>query len=178
MNEKTLSTRSVFEGRLLNIEVLDVELDSGVRTTREIVRHMGAVAVLARCPDGRFVLVRQFRKPVECEALEIVAGVLENGESPEGCAAREVREETGFDVTRLTKLGSVWPSPGYTSEELHLFFAELSDAPGESKFDEDEVLEIAYLTKDQIVEMISEGEIRDAKMLSAWCLWTARKDMN
>jgi len=176
MNEKTLRAESVYKGRVFDLEVLDVELDSGIRTTREIVRHKGAVAVLARLQNGRFLLVRQYRKPVESAVVEIVAGILEEGEEPSACAAREVKEETGYNIRSLTKLGEIWPSPGYTSELLHLFYAELADVSGESCMDEDENLEPVLLDAPAIEEMIRNGRIRDAKTISAWCMWKAGKE--
>jgi ADP-ribose pyrophosphatase len=174
MNEKTLSVESIHEGRVLDLELLDVELESGIRTKREIVRHKGASAVLARREDGNFVLVRQYRKPVECDVLEIIAGMLDEGESPDKCASREVKEETGYDVKLLSKLGEVWSSPGYSSECIHVFFAELSGAAGESQLDEDEMLEVVVLDEAAIEAMIRSGEIQDAKTLASWCMWKAR----
>ena len=174
MNEKTLSVESIYEGRVLDLEALDVELESGIRTKREIVRHKGASAVLARREDGNFVLVRQYRKPVECDVLEIIAGMLDEGESPDRCASREVKEETGYDVKLLSKLGEVWSSPGYSSECIHVFFAELSGAAGESQLDEDEMLEVVVLDEAAIEAMIRSGEIQDAKTLASWCMWKAR----
>lgn len=171
MNEKTISSKTVFEGRVLDLEVLDVELDSGVRTTREVVRHKGAVAVLAVLPDGKFLFVRQFRKPVESAVMEIVAGILEKGEEPAACAAREVKEETGYDITCLVKLGEIWPTPGYSSELVHVFHAKLSADSETPCPEEDEHLEPVLLDEGTIEKMVRDGDIRDAKTLSAWCMW-------
>ena len=173
MNERTIGITSVFHGRLLDVEVLDVEMASGTCTTREIVRHKGAVAILARLDDGRFVLVRQYRKPVESVVLEIVAGLLEEGEAPDACAVREVKEETGYDVKSMTKLGEIWPSPGYTSELLHLFYAELSGDGEPVSLDDDEMLEPAVMEERTIEKMIRDGKIRDGKTLAAWCMCKA-----
>jgi len=90
MKEKTIKSRTVFKGRLLKIDVLDVEVEPGRRSIREIVRHPGAAVVLARRPDGMFIFVRQFRKPAEKIILEVVAGGLEKAESPVACARRDV----------------------------------------------------------------------------------------
>ncbi len=95
MEEKTLATRRVFEGRALTVEVLDIAMPDGRRTTREVLRHSGAVCILAELPDGRFVLVRQYRKAVERTLLECVAGCMEPGETPEEAARREKRAESG-----------------------------------------------------------------------------------
>lgn len=171
MRENTIGSRTVFKGRLLTLDVVDVELENGVRSTREIVRHRGAAAVLARLPDGRFVLVRQFRKPVEREVLEIVAGLLEEGESPEACARREVREETGHDVDRLVRLGTVCPSVGCMDEHIQLFYARLKDGPAETSLDHDEHVEPVLLTAEEINDLIRRGAIEDSKTLAAWLLY-------
>ena len=89
--ERTISARRAFEGRLLTVDVLEVEMGSGARAGREIVRHPGAAVVVAEVPDGGLLLVRQYRKAVEMDLLEFCAGTLESGEKPELCAAREVR---------------------------------------------------------------------------------------
>ena len=176
MNEKTISSKTVFKGCLLNVEVLDVETDAGVRCVREIVRHQGAVAVLAELPDGRFVFVRQFRKAVEQEMLEIVAGKLEKGEKPEECARRELKEETGFVCDSLEKMGEIYLTPGYSSERTHLFFARLSPNAGLQRPDDDENLVVVFHTADEIEDMILRSEIRDAKTLAMWLLFKKKPE--
>lgn len=173
MKEKTLGRKTGFQGRLLKLEVMTVELD-GVRSTREVVRHPGATAVLAELPDGRFIFVKQYRKPVERELIEIVAGVKHRGEQPARCAVREVREETGYTVRRLTSLGSILPSPGYTDEELHLFHAMLNPRKGKRGLDEDERISLCYLTARQVERLLKTGRVRDGKTLAAWLLYRLR----
>ncbi|MEI6807263.1 MAG: NUDIX hydrolase [bacterium] len=173
MHEKTISAKVVFKGRLLTVEVLDVELENGVRTVREVVRHSGAVGVLAQLPDSSFVLVRQFRKPLECELIEIVAGGMEPGELPEDCAVRETREETGYETASVEKLGVVALAPGYSSEQLHLFYAKLAQA-GDVCPDPDEYVQVVRLMEAEIDGMIGRNEIKDAKTVAAWYLWKAR----
>lgn len=170
MNERTVNSRVVFEGCLLKIEVLDVELESGECSVREVVRHPGAAVVLPQLQDGRFVLVRQFRKPIERDVLEVVAGVLEPGETPENCAVRELKEETGYEPEIITKLGVVFPSPGYTDETLHMYHALLGWHQGELSPDDDEKLEVVCLSGERIEEMMARGEIFDAKTIAIWQL--------
>ncbi|MFC1499332.1 NUDIX hydrolase, partial [Verrucomicrobiota bacterium] len=171
MNEKTISSKTIFDGRLLKLELLDVELENGIRSSREIVRHKGAVAILAQLPDERFVFVRQFRKAIEKDLLEIVAGTLESGENPVDCAKREMKEETGFTCDELKKLGVVYLTPGYSSEQTHLFYAGLLPEAKKATPEDDENLDVVYVTAEQLEEMISGGKIEDAKTLAAWMLY-------
>jgi len=173
MNEKTVSSQRVFDGRLLKLDVLEVELENGRRTRREIVRHPGAVAIWARAPDGRFVFVRQFRKAIEQELLEIVAGTRESGETPEACAQREIREETGYAVKTLKPLGSIFTAAGFCSERLFLFYAELA-GNGPANPDPDEHLDVVLLDESAWKAMMSRGAIQDAKTWAAWGMFQTR----
>ena len=181
MNEKTVSSQKVFDGHLLKLDVLEVELDNGRgsgprrRARREIVRHPGAVAIWARAPDGCFVFVRQFRKAIEQELLEVVAGTREAGETPEACARREIREETGYAVKTLVPLGCIHAAPGFCGERLELFFAELVEIGREAKPDADEALEVVRLTLEEWEAMVARADIHDAKTLAAWALVQAQK---
>ncbi|MFH1475895.1 MAG: NUDIX hydrolase [Verrucomicrobiota bacterium] len=173
MNEKTISSQPAFEGRLLKLDVLEVELANGRRARREIVRHPGAVAVWARAPDGRFVFVRQFRKAIEQELLEIVAGTLEAGETPEACARREIREETGYAVKTLAPLGSIFTAPGFCTEHIFLFYAELAGG-GAAAPDPDEHLDVVLLDETEWKVMMSCGAVQDAKTWVAWGMFQTR----
>lgn len=174
MHEKTRTSKTLYSGRILGLEVQEVELPNGKTALREIVRHRGAVAVLARRADGRFLFVRQFRKPVEQVLLEVVAGNREPGEPAETCARRELEEETGYRVRALEHLGFIYPSPGYVDERIDIFFAETEQAVGATKPDEDEMLELAVLTADEVAARIRNQEIHDAKTLAAWMMFTVR----
>ena len=171
MLEKTLSTQRIFAGRMLALDVVEVELEPGVKSRREIVHHRGAVGVLARGPDGRFVFVRQYRKPMEAEITEIVAGCLEPGETPEQSARREVHEETGFAARTLTPLGLIYPSPGYTDEVIHLFYAELEPSPAVQQQDHDERITLVHRDAAEFERGLAAGEWPDAKTLAAWALF-------
>jgi len=172
MHEKTIRRRTVFKGRLLTVEHQIIELEQGVHASREIIRHRGAVAVLGRLPDQRFVLVRQYRKPVEKEMAEAVAGCLEKGELPRHSAIREVGEETGYAVTRLVALGRMYPSPGYCDEVLHLFYAELKPAQTGHRPDVDERVHPVYYSEQQLETMIRSGRMQDAKTIVLWAKYT------
>lgn len=169
--ERTLSTRTVYDGRVVHLELLDVATPDGRTASREIVRHSGATVVLARLPDGTFVFVRQFRKAVEAVLLEAIAGGMEPGETPEECARREVAEESGYAVARIRPLGPVVCCPGYSTEVLHGFFAELDPAAGEQSPDEDENIEVVRLTEAEVEAQIADGTIWDGKTLALWLLY-------
>lgn len=174
-DERLLDTKTVFTGRLLRVEVQTVELADGQTATRELVRHPGAAAVLAELPDGRFVLVEQYRRAVDRRLVEVVAGLLEPGEDPADCARREVEEETGYRVRELIKLGKVWPSPGFVSEGMHLFYAKLDGEAGRQNLDPGERVRAVVLEGSQIEAMIAAGEIMDGKSLNCWLLDRLRR---
>lgn len=176
MHERTLAAERIFNGRVFSLDRLEVELEPGVRSIREIVRHGGAIAALARLPDGRFVFVRQYRKAIEKELLEAVAGGLEKGEKPEDCAVREIREETGYGVLSLTKLGAVYSTPGFTDEILHLFLADLTATPLGQQTEHDERIVVEILTRPKFEACVTRGDIQDAKTLAAWLLFTTRSE--
>jgi ADP-ribose pyrophosphatase len=171
MREKTLNARTVYQGRIVHLELVEVELDNGVRTQREIIRHAGAAVVLPRLPDGRFLLVRQFRKPVEQDLLEMVAGTREDGEPAEACARRELAEEAGCTARSLRHLGAVYPSPGYVQERMDIFLAEVESGRSAPALDDDEALETVLLSRDEVCALIRDGKIVDAKTLAAWLLY-------
>ena len=171
MHERTTRSRTVYDGRVVRLELLDVELEDGRPAFREIVRHARAVAALARLPDGRFLFVRQFRKPMEELVLELVAGLNEPDEAPESAVRRELLEETGHEAVRLVHLGEVYASPGYVDEKIDLYYAECGADRRERSLDEDERLEVVPLGADEIEAMIRDNRLRDAKTLAAWSLY-------
>ncbi|QHI69641.1 NUDIX hydrolase [Tichowtungia aerotolerans] len=171
MREKTLESNTVFEGRILSVDVLKVALPDGRTSTREIVRHGPAVAVIARRPDKQFIFIRQFRKAMERTCFEVMAGNCDPGEDPEVAAIRELKEETGYAALSIHPLGSIYPSVGYCTERIDIFYAEVGNEPGETDFDHDEEIETVLLTEKQVKAMIQQGDIQDAKTLAAWCLY-------
>ena len=172
MREITISAKRRFDGRLLKVDVLKVKLENKRQARREVVRHPGAVAVLCRRPDGRFVFVRQFRKPVENMLLEVVAGTRAPGESPVACARRELTEETGYKPVTIRRLGGIYTAPGFCDEKIEVYFAELGGSAGPQSPDDDEKIERVCLSPEQFEAMIASGKIQDAKTLAAWMLFT------
>jgi len=171
LTEKTLGVERVFEGRALTIDVATIELPNGRRSTREIVRHRGAAVILGRRPDGKWVLIYQYRRSVDQTLLEFVAGGLEEGESIEEGARREMEEESGYQVISIKKFGEIVPCPGYSEERQYLFYAELSSEPLAQNPDFDENLVVTVMTSDEIYDAIDSGRMIDAKSISSWFLW-------
>lgn len=173
--ERTLGRRCVYDGRLLKVDSIDVELPDGRKSVREVVRHPGAAVVLVRDGLDRFIFVRQYRKAAEKVLLEVVAGTLNAGEAPGDCAFREAAEETGMAVGSLVELGVIFPVPGYSSEKLYLFLADVTGADKRHKADEDENIETVFLSEAEIDVMIRDGLIEDAKTLAIWHLYKAKQ---
>ncbi|MNW45367.1 ADP-ribose pyrophosphatase [compost metagenome] len=169
LNEKTVSTEHIFAGKVISLQVDTVELPDGSTGKREIVKHPGAVAVVA-IRDGRLLLVDQFRQAMgRCE-LEIPAGKLEKGEDPMEAARRELQEETGYTCGKITHLHSFYTSPGFADEIIHLYLAEELTA-GEMALDDDEFIEVYEATLEETQRYISEGRIADAKTILAVYYW-------
>lgn len=169
MAERPVATRRIYEGRLINLRVDTVELPDGRLTTREIVEHRGAVAIIPILDDGRIALVRQFRAAVGSDLLEVPAGTLDPGEDPDACAARELIEETGYRASRLDKVLFAWMAPGYSAEGIHYYLAR-GLTPCEGEQDEDENLTVELLDFATALDMLDAGEFKDAKTVAALCL--------
>ncbi|MDE3076723.1 MAG: NUDIX hydrolase [Chloroflexota bacterium] len=169
MEERTLSSRQVFAGRLITVRVDEVELANGHRSSREIVEHPGAVAIVALADDGGLVLVRQYRKAAETLTLELPAGTLSGGEDPLACAVRELKEETGYTARTMDELCSFYTAVGFCTEMMHLFLARGLE-PGEAANEDDESIEVVLMPVEEALEMIDRHTIVDAKTV-AGVLW-------
>ncbi|XOK63807.1 NUDIX hydrolase [Paenibacillus elgii] len=172
--EVTVSTQPIFQGKIISLQVDTVKLPNGAEATREIVKHPGAVAVLALTPDDRMIVVEQYRKPLEKSQVEIPAGKLDAGENPIDAAKRELEEETGYTAGSIRHISSFYTSPGFADEILHLYAAEQL-VKGQANPDEDEFLEIEELTLEQAQAYIREQRISDAKTIMAVYAWQLYK---
>jgi ADP-ribose pyrophosphatase len=161
---RILKTRTIFHGRAVNLKVETVLEPGGVRTTREVVYHPGSVVVVPHLPDGRLILVRQYRHAARESLWELVAGGIEPGETVRQSARRELREEAGFDARVIKPLLDFYPSPGVLSEKMHLVQA-WNLVPARSQPDADERIETGFFTVDQVREMIQGRKIHDGKTL-------------
>ncbi|MDI3257309.1 MAG: NUDIX hydrolase [Kyrpidia sp.] len=168
--ERTVGVKTMFSGRVVTVEVHEVELPDGGRTTREVVRHPGAVAVVAETRDGRVVLVDQFRYAIGRMSKEVPAGKLEAGEDPLACAKRELEEETGYRAEHWEFVVRFFTSPGFSNEIMHLYYATGLTA-GANHPDEDEFLEVSGMTADEVKRGLADGLFCDGKTLVALQWW-------
>lgn len=164
--EKTLDSKQVFEGKIVNIRLDSVELVNGKTSFREVVEHAGGVVILAVDENNRAYMVRQFRYPIGRAMLEVPAGKLEKGEDPLEGAVRELREETGLTAEQIIYFGGTYPSPGFCDEQLHIYLA-LGLTQGEACPDEDEFLNLEVIDLDELAAMIMRGELQDGKSINA-----------
>ena len=160
---KILNSQEVFDGRVFKVTV-DTVSEGELTYQREVVHHSGSAVIVPVHDDGTVVLVRQYRHPAVRYLLELPAGTLDDGELPEAGAARELEEELGLVAERLEKLSEFFVSPGFLEEKMWVYLATgLSE--GKLNPDEDEVLDIVRLPIGDALEMITSGEIQDAKTI-------------
>ena len=164
LSEKKLNSRTVYSGKILKLEIDEVELPDGKTAARECVRHSGGAAVLL-IDKNRVLLVKQYRYLYGKPVYEIPAGKLNFGENHKVAAARELEEETGYKA-ELSHLIDIYPTPGYTDEIIHIYFAEKYEV-AKQKLDEGEFLNYCFIDMETVLKMIECGEICDAKTIIA-----------
>jgi ADP-ribose diphosphatase len=171
---RILSHRRVYSGRVLAVDVDEIEEPGGVRATREVVRHSGSVVILAVDDQERLVLVRQYRYPVGDVLWEIPAGRRDPGESPEEGARRELEEEVGARAATVEHVLSFFATPGFCDEVMHLFRAT-GLTLGRARPEADEQIETRWVTLAEAHGMADRGEVKDAKTLLAVMLEERRR---
>lgn len=174
-SERTVKEQPIYQGRIINLVKRTVELSNGRKALREIVEHPGAVAILAQVGPSSIWCVEQFRAPIGQILLEIPAGKLERGETPETCARRELSEETGFTAEHWVQLFDFYTSPGFANERIYLFHAT-GMKPGQVHLDEDEFMFGRAYHRHELMKMLDNGQIRDAKTLIALQWWLRREE--
>ena len=160
--ETTIDREYIYNGKIINLRKDKIEQHDGKQFMREIVEHNGGVGVVAVNKEGKLLLVTQYRKPFEEMLMEIPAGKLEKGENPYDCAARELEEETGFIPDALDLMAVIYPSPGFLTEKLYIYFCNKM-SKGKINFDEGEHLITQQVDYETAVSKVYSGEIKDAK---------------
>lgn len=165
LTERTLSSETVYQGKIVTLLVDQAELPNGMQAKREVVLHPGGVAILPLDQDGNVTLVQQYRYPFHQLLLELPAGKLDEGEDHRVAAARELSEETGLEAGELTYLGCILASPGFCTEKLHMYLArDLSRA--QSHPDDDEFLNVVTMPFEELFQKVMDGTLEDAKTVA------------
>ncbi len=167
LTETLIEGAQMYRGKLLDVRLDRVRLANGVESTREYVRHQGAVVVIPLLDSGKMIFERQFRYPLGQVFLEFPAGKIDPGEVIETTAKRELLEETGFIATEWRHIGVMHPCVGYSDERLEIFFARGLVRQGEQNLDHGELLDILELTLEEAVSAVRTGEITDGKTVAA-----------
>ena len=164
IKEKTKSSEIIFQGKLLDVRRDKVILPNGENGIREWVNHPGAVCCVPLLPDGKIVLIRQYRYALGKEMIELPAGKLDMKETPEDCAIRELEEEIGYKANKITFLTNIHPAIGFADEKMWIYFAEDLEKTNQ-KLDSDELIEIIPTKLEDALEMVWNGEITDVKTI-------------
>ena len=162
LTEKQLEKNYVFEGKIIKVRKDLALMPNGETATREVVDHNGGVCIAPLTENDELIFVKQFRYPYMEEVLELPAGKRDGNEDPKICGIRELKEETGATAKNITFMGELYPSPGYCGEIIWLYLATGLEY-GEQNTDEDEFLEVYKIPLEKAVEMVMNGEIKDAK---------------
>ena len=166
--EKTIATTQIFNGKIIKLQLDEVTLPNGETSKREIIKHPGAVAVIAVTDDNKILFVEQYRKPLEKSLVEIPAGKLEADEKPEITAKRELEEETGYTTDKLELVTSFYTSTGFADELLYIYYTDkLMPLKEKKALDEDEFVELMELTLEEAESLMIEKKIHDAKTVYA-----------
>jgi len=174
MKETAVKSEQIYEGKIVKLRRDEVKTEKGVTAYREIISHNGGSAVLV-VKDGKILIEKQFRYAYGEIINEIPAGKREGNEDFAETAKRELEEETGLVAENIIKLTEIYPSPGYTNEKIGIFYVDKFRI-GETHFDNDEDLTVEWIDADILYEMIKNGEIKDAKTLTAILMYIAAKE--
>ena len=170
--EVTLNSETIYKGRILDLKKDTVLCPNGEKAIREVVSHHGGVGILIKV-DDKFIIERQYRYALDQEIYELPAGKLEKGEEPLEAAKRECLEETGYRPLEMIHLGDIVPTCGYSNEIIHFYYCPKSEK-AERHLDSDEVIDLLYLSMDEIEALIKEGKIIDSKLLAVLPLYHAK----
>lgn len=157
------------KGKKFVYQVKKVRLPNGATTSLEMITHPGAALIVPFLSPDKVIFLRQYRAVLGQYLLELPAGTLDPAEAPLACARRELTEETGYRAGRITRLGQIYPVPGYSTETIHIYRAERL-TPCHAEKDADEIITLKVLTRRQAQDGVARGRIRDAKTICALAL--------
>lgn len=166
MNYKLIKSEIRYKGKVFDHQVDEIQYDSGNISIREIAVHPGGAVVIPIKDDGKIILVKQFRYPLQKTLIELPAGKLDKNEDPLSCAVRELEEETGYKAKEFTKLGAIYTAPGYCTEILHVYTAVGLTAGNHNREEGEQGMELLELSLTEIKKMILSGEVNDAKTIA------------
>ena len=173
MNYTIKKSDVLYKGKVFDLKVDEIEYNSGNKANREVILHPGGAVVVGVTKENKIVMVKQHRYPMNKILIELPAGKLDKDEDPQTCASRELEEETGYRSNKLEKLGSIYTTPGYSSEELHIYVA-LDLAEGNHNREEGEKgMEIKEFSLEEIENMVEENKIVDGKTISGIFLYSS-----
>lgn len=164
LKEITRKSQIIYKGKLVNLRLEEVLLPDERIASREIIEHPGSVVIIPLLENNKIVVIKQFRKPVEQVLYELPAGKLEKGEDIAKCAERELLEETGYKAKEMIKLSSFYTTPGFSDELMHLFLAK-GLILNQQQLNQNEFLEVNIFSLEELIKMVIENKIRDAKSI-------------
>lgn len=170
--EKKLNSELIYDGKVIKVSKDQVLCPNGESSIREVVHHRGGVGILIKV-DDKFILEKQYRYALQEEIIEMPAGKLEEGEIPLEAANRECLEETGYKPLEMVFLGAMYPTGGYSSEVIHLYYCPKYEK-GERHLDKDECIDLMYLSLEEVEKLIKDNVIKDAKTIVAFSLYKSR----
>ena len=165
-NQKIINSKIEYSGEIINVRSDLIELGSGARVKKNIVEHPGSVVIIPKTKDDKILMVSQWRHAVQEELIELPAGHIDFGETPKQAAVRELQEEIGFKPKRLIPLSEIWVAPGWCNEKVYSFLA-LDLIASKLEADKDEDISVLEFDLDELLRMIDDGELVDAKTIVA-----------
>lgn len=165
MSFRVTKSDLIFKGKVFNVQVDEIEYDSGNKGIREVAVHPGGAVIVAVTEDSKIIMVNQFRYPLQKKIFELPAGKLDYNEDPYNCAVRELEEETGYKAKKVKKLGQIYTTPGFCTEILHIYLAEDLVRGKHNREEGEQGMEVFEFSKQQIEEKIDNNEITDAKSI-------------
>jgi ADP-ribose pyrophosphatase len=166
MNFDIKDSKVIFKGKVFDLQVDKIEYnETGNKAIREVAVHPGGAVVLPILDNGKIIIINQYRYPFDRFLFELPAGKLEKDEDPAYCAERELTEETGYSASEIIKMGSIFTTPGFCTEELYLFAAKGLTKGAHNREEGEQGMEVHEFTLDEIIEMIKSGKIVDSKTI-------------